>query len=188
MPTLLSPLLVFAAFSIEAKVRGTPPLSTAQAFTSLSILSLLTMPAMQLLMSFPQLVQASGCIKRVEKFLLAKGFDDERSSFDSGRSSTASTSHERGQEWTNEKKRFTVSSNESSDLALSVSELVVAPSADSPQTQHPITFAVRKGTMTMISGPVGSGKSTMLKAVLGELSPKSGSIDITSSYIGFCSQ
>jgi ATP-binding cassette subfamily C (CFTR/MRP) protein 1 len=186
MPTLLSPLLVFAAFSIEAKIKGTPPLSTAQAFTSLSILSLLTMPAMQLLMSFPQLVQASGCIKRIEKFLLAKGFDDERSSFGSSRSSDSW--QEKGQDWPNEKKRFTVSSNESSDFALSVSELVVAPSPDSPQTQHPISFEVRRGSMTMISGPVGSGKSTMLKAVLGELSPKSGAINITSSYVGFCSQ
>lgn len=186
MPTLLSPLLVFAAFSIEAKFRGTPPLSTAQAFTSLSILSLLTMPAMQLLMSFPQLVQASGCIKRIEKFLLAKGFDDERASFGSGCSSDVS--HEKGQHWPNEKQRFTVSSDEPSALALSVSKLVVAPSPDSPQTQHPISFTVRKGTMTMISGPVGSGKSTMLKAVLGELSPKSGAIDISSSHVGFCSQ
>ncbi|TLD36942.1 P-loop containing nucleoside triphosphate hydrolase protein [Venturia nashicola] len=187
MPMLLSPLLVFAAYSIEAKVRGTPPLSTAKAFTSLSILSLLTMPAMQLLMSFPQLVQASGCIKRIEKFLLAKGYDDERSPFGSGRSSDVSKK-EKGHTWSNEKKRFTVSSTESSELALSVSELVVAPSPDSPQTQQPVSFTVRKGTMTMISGPVGSGKSTILKAVLGELSPKSGTIDITSSYIGFCAQ
>lgn len=186
MPTLLSPLLVFAAFSIEAKVRGTPPLSTAQAFTSLSILSLLTMPAMQLLMSFPQLVQASGCIKRIEKFLLAKGYDDERSSLGGERSSSAS--HEKGHQCASEKKSFNVSSNESSDLALSVSELVVAPSTDSPQTQQPVSFTVRKGAMTMISGPVGSGKSTMLKAVLGELSPKSGTIDISTSYVGFCSQ
>ncbi|KAE9991950.1 hypothetical protein EG327_010517 [Venturia inaequalis] len=186
MPTLLSPLLVFAAFSIEAKVRGTPPLSTAQAFTSLSILSLLTMPAMQLLMSFPQLVQASGCIKRIEKFLLAKGYDDERSSFGGERSPNAS--HEKGNQCASEKKSFNVSSNESSDLALSVSELVVAPSLDSPQTQQPVSFTVRKGAMTMISGPVGSGKSTMLKAVLGELSPKSGTIDISSSFVGFCSQ
>lgn len=145
------------------------------------------MPAMQLLMSFPQLVQASGCIKRVEKFLLAKGYDDERSSFGGGRSSNISH-EEKGQQWPSEKKGFAVSSNESSDLALSVSELVVAPSPESPQNQQPISFTVRKGTMTMISGPVGSGKSTMLKTVLGELSPKSGSIDITSSYVGFCSQ
>lgn len=145
------------------------------------------MPAMQLLMSFPQLVQASGCIKRVEKFLLAKGYDDERSSFGSVRSSDVSH-EEKGQHWPSEKKGFTASSIESTDLALSVSGLVVAPSPDSPQTQQPVSFTVRKGTMTMISGPVGSGKSTMLKAVLGELSPRSGTIDVASSYVGFCSQ
>jgi ATP-binding cassette, subfamily C (CFTR/MRP), member 1 len=183
MPTLLASLVVFAAFSIEAKIRGTPPLSTAQAFTSLSILDLLTAPAMMLLQSLPQVAAASGCIKRVQNFLLAKGFDDERS-FSSG-SQHLGLSDEKIHDDSKDKTRL---STDSSDYALSVSDLVVAPSSDPRPANHPITFDATKGTVTMIMGPVGSGKSTLLKAILGEISPKSGTVGIGTPFVGYCSQ
>src|ERR1700712_1862308 len=43
--TFFSPLVAFAAYAIKVNINHTPQLTTAQAFTSLSILSLLTSPA-----------------------------------------------------------------------------------------------------------------------------------------------
>jgi ATP-binding cassette subfamily C (CFTR/MRP) protein 1 len=177
--------VVFAAFSIEAKIKGTPPLTTAQAFTSLSILALLTTPAMQLLQSLPQVAAASGCIIRVQNFLLAKGFEDQRSSGADKRLS--SSSHEKTSDDAKE-KRISRSSTDSSDDYLSVSELVVAPSADSKQVANPVSFTVSKGTTTILNGPVGCGKSTLLKAILGEINPTSGTIDISTHFVGYCAQ
>jgi ABC-type bacteriocin/lantibiotic exporter with double-glycine peptidase domain len=174
--------VVFAAFSIEAKIKGTPPLSTAQAFTSLSILALLTSPAMMLLQSLPQVAAATGCIKRVQNFLLAKGFHDQRS-FSGARQVDSSDST--APDSVEEKMML---SNDSAGYILSVKELVVRPSPDSTDAENPITFKAKRGTVTMILGPVGSGKSTLLKAILGELSPKSGTIDVSTPYIGYCSQ
>ena len=39
----------------------------------------------------------------------------------------------------------------------------------------------------MISGPVGCGKTTLLRLLLGETKPKSGTVSVSSTYIGYCS-
>lgn len=183
MPTLIAALVVFAVYSIEAKIKHTAPLSTAQAFTSLSILALLTQPAMQLLMSLPTVASATGCVKRLQKFLLAKGFEDQRSLASSD--AHLDMSDEKNANYSIQESR---SSAESSDSVLAVSNLVVGPSADEKAVTNSISFAARKGTVTIILGPVGSGKSTMLKAILGEIVPKTGTVGVNTPLIAYCSQ
>ena len=56
---------------------------------------------------------------------------------------------------------------------------------DSEQT--PIDLQIMKHTATMISGPVGSGKSTFLRVVLGEIAAKSGKVTNVASSVGYCS-
>jgi ATP-binding cassette subfamily C (CFTR/MRP) protein 1 len=183
MPTLIAALVVFAAFAIEAKIKHTAPLTTAQAFTSLSILALLTAPAMMLLMSLPQVAAATGCIKRIQKFLLAKGFDDQRTF--TGGSPSQYISEKKIVDFSIRESRI---STESSESVLSVSDLVVGPTTESKFTTNSLSLAAKKGTVTMIIGPVGSGKSTLLKAILGEISPKSGTVGINTPLIAYCSQ
>ncbi|KAF2671106.1 P-loop containing nucleoside triphosphate hydrolase protein [Microthyrium microscopicum] len=191
LPTLIASLVVFAAFSIQAKIQHTAPLGTAQAFTSLSILALLTQPAMMLLMSLPQVAAATGCIKRVQNFLKAEGFEDQRLLSSSGSDHPGSTDEKdssHGKDY-NEKEQPKLSVVTSSDKVVSVNELVIAPSTDKDSiSRPPISFDAAKGTTTMILGPVGCGKSTLLKALLGELNPKSGSVGINTPFVGYCSQ
>jgi ATP-binding cassette subfamily C (CFTR/MRP) protein 1 len=141
---------------------------------------------MQLLQSLPQVAAASGCIIRVQNFLKAPGFEDQRASLAGKRHSSSSNSNEKNGDFLKEK--VTRLSSDSSDTLLSVSELVVAPSPESKQVDHPITFEATRGTTTMIIGPVGSGKSTLLKAILGEINPQKGTIDISTPFVAYCSQ
>jgi ABC-type multidrug transport system fused ATPase/permease subunit len=180
---MIAPIVVFAAFSIEAKIKKTPPLSTPQAFTSLSILALLTAPAMMLLQSYPQVVAASGCIKRIQDFFLANGFKDER--LVSSGSRPPGSSEQKIRNEPREKARLFT---DSTDRALYLLDLILAPSSDSRPANRPITFEATRGTVTMIMGPVGSGKSTLLKAILGEINPKSGTVEIGTPFVGYCSQ
>ena len=41
-----------------------------------------------------------------------------------------------------------------------------------------IDLTIRKGTLTAIVGPVGSGKSSLIGALLGELEVDSGSVNV----------
>jgi ATP-binding cassette, subfamily C (CFTR/MRP), member 1 len=136
-----------------------------------------------LLQSLPSVAASSGCIKRVQEFLLAKGFNDER--LVSSGSQHPGSSDEKVHDDSKDKTRL---STDSSNCALSLLNLVVAPSSDPRPANHPITFEATKGTVTMIMGPVGSGKSTLLKAILGEISPKSGTVEIGTPFVGYCSQ
>lgn len=47
---------------------------------------------------------------------------------------------------------------------------------------------MKKGSLAIVAGPVGSGKTTILKAILGELPFQSGTVFISSKRISYCSQ
>ena len=198
MPTTFSALVAFAAYSIKAKVNGTPPLNTAQAFTSLAILTLLTAPASQLLSSIPMLTSGMGCARRVHAFISSEPFDDSREI--SGGSSHSHHLDDNGKEKddsndkddSNEKDGFQdaeKSSQGSEGPVLSVNNLVLksAEHSENPE-KTAITFEASKGSLTTILGPVGCGKSTLLRSILGETKPLSGTITVRSTYIAYCSQ
>lgn len=42
--------------------------------------------------------------------------------------------------------------------------------------------------MVIISGPTGSGKSTLLRAMLGEISPSDGFVQVSNQRIAYCAQ
>ncbi len=51
-----------------------------------------------------------------------------------------------------------------------------------------INISVPKGKLTMLVGPVGCGKSTLIKALLGEAITMTGSVQLSSLSIAFCDQ
>jgi ATP-binding cassette, subfamily C (CFTR/MRP), member 1 len=51
-----------------------------------------------------------------------------------------------------------------------------------------INMRVPRGNFTMIVGPVGCGKSTLIKAVLGEAVTMEGSVQLSSLEVAFCDQ
>jgi ATP-binding cassette, subfamily C (CFTR/MRP), member 1 len=51
-----------------------------------------------------------------------------------------------------------------------------------------INLDVRTGSVTIVTGAVGTGKSTLAKAMLGEVSPQNGIVQVASGEIAYCSQ
>lgn len=51
-----------------------------------------------------------------------------------------------------------------------------------------VTFEVQASTLSLVVGPVGGGKTVLLKAILGEAQLSQGEIQLTSARIGFCDQ
>jgi ATP-binding cassette, subfamily C (CFTR/MRP), member 1 len=51
-----------------------------------------------------------------------------------------------------------------------------------------VNLEIPIGKLTMLVGPVGSGKSTMLKAILGEVQIMDGSVYVFSDEIAYCDQ
>ncbi|XP_051881887.1 multidrug resistance-associated protein 4 isoform X2 [Pristis pectinata] len=57
---------------------------------------------------------------------------------------------------------------------------------EAPSLQN-ISFSIRPGELLAVIGPVGAGKSSILAAILGELSKQSGILDVKGK-IGYCAQ
>lgn len=70
IPELTTPIVLFAAYIIKAKVQHTGPLGTAEALTSLSILTLLQEPAAQVLIALPLAAGSLGALGRIQDYLL----------------------------------------------------------------------------------------------------------------------
>jgi ABC-type multidrug transport system fused ATPase/permease subunit len=172
IPFLITPPLTFA-FTQRT-------LDASTMFTSLSYLTLLTIPLTEIFQSIPGLLSAVACLGRIQAFLERESRHDFR--------------------------------NIRSDLDRNSEKAQAANDArlDSrPDAAHPIvirngqfgweanTFAlqnvntqVTRSSLTMVVGPVGSGKSTFCKALLGEIPFREGSVVLSSRFlhVGYCDQ
>jgi ATP-binding cassette, subfamily C (CFTR/MRP), member 1 len=167
-PFVLSPLITFAAFVISAKIHHKSFLTTAQAFTSLSLLQILIAPAASLIYAFPQVVQSLSCVSRIQKFLEAEMHDDSRLIIAEG-------CHD-----------DKLSGKDESNI-ISAKDLKLPYSKGKSEDTN-LNFDIVQGSITVVIGVVGCGKSTLLKVLLGEQTPEAGSTSIRTPFMGFCAQ
>ncbi|KAH6713295.1 putative multidrug resistance protein, partial [Leptodontidium sp. MPI-SDFR-AT-0119] len=180
LPTTVGPMATFVIFAIQASVSGSERLTTSQTFSSLSITSLLTSPAEEFLQTLPMIGMATGCLERIEKFLLSDSCDDRR--LIQGPKPAA------GIQETESGIELQSLVRNSADVVLSLRNTSIKPSSSSSTAVHNIDLDVIKGSLTMVVGVVGSGKSTLLKGIIGELQCETGSIIANFKSSAYCSQ
>jgi ATP-binding cassette subfamily C (CFTR/MRP) protein 1 len=73
-------------------------------------------------------------------------------------------------------------------LAVLVKNTDIRPSENSTFLHKNVDIRIHRGSITMIAGPVGSGKTIPAKALLGEVPCELGNIFIAITRIGYCSQ
>ncbi|CAN8098015.1 unnamed protein product [Discula destructiva] len=141
-------------------------LSVAEVFASLSYLSLVTMPLNQLFQKIPMILASAASLKRIQDFLVKENDEDYRvfesqPDTDIHEGDPAISLHDVKAGWTEGKWQL-------SDLSVTI-----------PKSQ-----------ITIITGPVASGKSTLCKALLGEAAFTSGLVKFhqPQSRIGYCDQ
>lgn len=171
-----APFATFAVYAIISAVRKDASLLTAQTFTSLSLIALMTGPLLTLCQSMPSLLQALACFDRIEAFCLKKP------TLLPGLSTT------------------TISLAESSNNSMELHSLVpsnrplvsfrnadISWSPESDIVIHNLNLDIQRG-ITMVIGPVGSGKSALIESILGEASIRNGAITASLSSVAYCAQ
>ncbi|KAJ5928177.1 ATP-binding cassette transporter [Penicillium verhagenii] len=153
-------------------------LLSSQAFTSLSLITLVTNPLLKFIQSVPSLKEAMACFDRIEDYVLkpvAHSRHIGSFSNDSNRDAIELVVN------TPKPNDGTVIAFENADIAWS---------KEGDHHLHDINLSVRKGGITMIIGPVASGKSTILQTVLHETVVKAGEAKVTTSVsqIAYCAQ
>lgn len=193
--SLISPVAV-----IIAAIFFSDGLDIAQAFTALSIMSLITNPLALLLASWPILRASVACFDRIQAFLLLEDRQDYRTFLDEHVSRIASNHQvdefmyqERTSQDSREldvfpTPRWSAGSGAASLNPINIGQDACFTSRDGVTILHEINLQVPLGRLLVITGEVGSGKSSLLKAMLGELSISSGKVDIRTKTIAYCGQ
>ncbi|KAI1820838.1 ABC transporter [Xylaria intraflava] len=143
---------------------GPRVLDQTRAFTALSLLALQTTPLMMVLQSIPIIAAAFACLRRIKLFLLRDPRTDPRFFEPAGEPSEKATEN-----------------------FVSIEDGSFSWTADCPVLQH-MNVSLPRSSITFVVGPVGVGKSTLCRALLGEVPYTQGRITLKSDKIGYCDQ
>ncbi|KAH6703299.1 multidrug resistance protein MDR [Leptodontidium sp. MPI-SDFR-AT-0119] len=189
---VIAPILTFATYSLLARRDSNgESLDTARVFTSLTLFTLLSEPLGSFIMALANFMGAVASFQRIQEFFntevrvddreVSKPFDvldKDFSKFFGGPSSSENT--------------LQPESPPEYPLTPATAIVVRDGSFGWDQEKAPIlksiNLTVPKEKFTMLIGPVGCGKSTLIKAFLGETFKFMGSVQICSSEVAYCDQ
>lgn len=133
------------------------------------MITLLTNPAAKLLSPIPSL-ESFGCFQRIQAFLTTQP------------------------NWSNP-RTINLIPNDSFDtetsskkLAISMDGVNISPAKGKDFILREMNFRIPSGSLVILYGPVASGKTTLLRTILGKSYQTNGSIYVANERIGYCSQ
>jgi ABC-type multidrug transport system fused ATPase/permease subunit len=194
MSDIFAPGAAFAVYVIVATVNG-QTLDVTSAFTALSLIALLVAPIRAIVFAVPPLIAAIGCFDRIQSFLSASTKKDHRMLLPPLQSrsnsmvrldiSTRNTTVDSDVELEDITPRTNASS---SSAIICVRNLTLAWSDEDIPVIDDISFDIQPGDLTMIVGPVGCGKSSLLRGLLGETPSSKGNVYINRAHAAFVDQ
>ncbi|OLN96559.1 Canalicular multispecific organic anion transporter 1-like protein 1 [Colletotrichum chlorophyti] len=203
----LTPIVIIAAAVFWT--HADQGLTIAEAFTALSIIVLVSRPLINLIASIMQLMGAFGCFTRIQAFLLLDEIVDNRllisgskkSSLDSPRAPPSTHNSDLqplspGKSEVSNNYELDIRSVKAqhhpssvdSDRPLVLVENATLTLKNGTEILRDISFALRQATVSMLVGRVGCGKSSLIKAILGEFPLATGSVTLHTSSVAFCDQ
>jgi len=190
---LLSPALTFLMFTFLPTRYGGSPVLTAQiAFTSLSLISLLTSPLEILASAYSRFTAAMGSFDRIQRyFLLASQHQEEaqhtlapsRTHKNLGRVRESNYIIE-GQDI----QLLQISPALKSDALFSLKACNFGVPPSHPALLRDISLTINRESLTVILGPVGCGKTTLLKALMSEVQRTDGEMQVPNVEFAYCQQ
>lgn len=146
-------------------------------FTSLSLLFLVSDPLFNFFAGLIDFMTALGCLKRVEQFLLSPSRVDTRTV----RKTAAAKVSGSNLDLSRAEKR-------SHEVVISVRDGTFGWDADGAPVLRNLRITIHPGDIVFVLGPVGCGKSTLIKALLGETPVSTGRITLSHLDISLCEQ
>jgi ATP-binding cassette subfamily C (CFTR/MRP) protein 1 len=219
---IIQPILVFLTYvSIQDE-----PLDAATAFTTVALFNIMRFPFAFMPMGLLQYIQSKISLRRLERYLQLPELveyviaDDESAEgsiivkngtfswVDPDAAPIKPIQHEKKKK-KKKKRRSSSAGNGDSDITSNVDSEMrdtihsLASTTSSEISRGPtitlqdINFSIEPGMLVAVVGPVGSGKSSLLSAILGEMEPlndskvhipQSEASKSTSGFVSYCSQ
>lgn len=144
------------------------PLQVSEAVTSLALIGLLSWPVVVFIQALPSVVQCLGCFDRIQEYCnYAHAYD---SSTDRSTPSTGAPALEL-------RSVRSISAHQSFHY-----------SETGPAVLSNVDIAMAPKSVTVVIGPVGCGKSSLIQAILGEIVSTPQTSSTTAKSISYCSQ
>jgi ATP-binding cassette subfamily C (CFTR/MRP) protein 1 len=179
IPTTLAPFITFLVYAIIAAVKKDETVLSAQAFASLSLISLLTSPLLTFCQALPTFFQAVSFFDRIDAYL-----SKQPASMLASPPSSQSLAFPPDQTELRNLGQPPVSTG----IIISFSHADIAWSRTSKLVLQDLSLDIRPG-FTAITGSVAAGKSTLIWSMIGETTLKRGSMrPQILSGVAFCSQ
>lgn len=165
-------LVAIAQGLLGVSLTGT--LIPAETFSTLAIVSLIAYALMEVFHKHAGLKLTMACINRIQKHLLLQ--EQSTSETMANRPLTLFTTAEKGPE------------PQMAGRIFEFSGAYVAPSASAYPILNNMNFSVNQSQITAIIGPVASGKTTLIRAMLGEGTIRGGQVLRKDCRIAYCGQ
>ncbi|KAH0367288.1 P-loop containing nucleoside triphosphate hydrolase protein, partial [Aureobasidium melanogenum] len=178
MATFAKPFVLMTV-ALQARDGG-DALTAAKAYSLISLINLIDNPLGTVTASIPSIMGGIGCFERIQKFLLAEVQSDDRivnSTSEILPSSSAIELQVMPAKGTPER---------GSD-AITLDECSFGYSVETSALSN-MTSTIREGTVNMVVGPIGSGKTSLLLGLLGEIQSLKGFVRMRNTDIAYCQQ
>lgn len=162
-------------YVIVAAING-QQLDATSAFTALSLISLLLGPIRAIVFAFPPLRAAIACFDRIENFLLLPTKTDHRMLVLSNEQSSSLPPLGQNQSEGLELQQVYRRTGVLSQSPIRAESVTIHWSSEKPPVLSEFSHEFRPGSLTMIVGPVGCGKSSLLLGLLGEIPLTQGTV------------
>ncbi|KAK6224641.1 abc multidrug transporter [Colletotrichum tabaci] len=160
VPLMLAPVVAFAMYTTIAAKTG-QTLDATKLFAALSLIILLANPLFWMFEVVLDMSAALACFQRIETYLT---------------------------EPPRVEGEHALERNPSTRPALSVQEASLSWKDEADSILSGLNFDIQKGQLVMLVGPVASGKSTLLKGLLGEIPHVTGTVALSSTRVSWCEQ
>lgn len=166
---MFTPVITLVLYVLFARSKSNGALPAETAFTSLALLAMVTHPANMVMTIVPRAIASLANSERITNYLIHGTIEDCRLDIRQAQVGSGITeTHKRA--------------------AVLLADVSIQSSHTSKPILKQLNCKVNKGSIVMCAGPVGSGKTTLARALLGEISPSSGVIYTSSKRIGVCAQ
>ena len=194
MSDIFAPGAAFIIYVIVASVNG-QTLNVSSAFTALSLIALLVSPIRQVVFAIPPLIAALSCFDRIQTFIFSPTKLDHRMLLPgveirlSGAVGLGTYARRTAADPDIELEDATSQINaRTSPSIIKVKNLTLAWSGEGTPVINDVSFDFQPGELTMIVGPVGCGKSSLLRGLLGEVPSSKGNVYIDRAHAAFVDQ
>ncbi|KAJ5488347.1 ABC transporter integral membrane type 1 [Penicillium expansum] len=135
-------------------------LQADQIFTSLALLAMVTHPANMVMTLIPRAISVMSNFDRIQTYISQPSIQDQRESSPHG----------------------------SIQQLAKIQDVSIQPASLANPIIHDVSQSLDRGEILICAGAVGSGKTTLAMAILGEVTPIKGSISVSSKNIAYCAQ